>query len=392
MKILMISQYYTPEPFRHPDICEALVQRGHEVTAVVGTPNYPMGTNYPEYRHGKNRDEIINGVKVHRCPTIGRRNSLFFRFLNYYTYPLTAKLYLRRLKEKFDVIFVNQLSPVMMAEPALWWRKKYGTPVVLYCLDLWPESVIAGMIKHGTLPYRYFHWVSRTIYHQADRIIGTSRSFKDYFSDQFGILDVPYLPQYAESIFTPEQCRKPKDGFIDLMFAGNVGTVQSVETIVEAARLTADCPQLRWHVVGDGLMIRQVEKQAEGLTNIIFHGRRPLEDMPEYYAMADAMLVTLHKDPIVSLTLPGKVQTYLAAGKPILGAIDGETPRIIAEADCGLCGPAEDAAALAENARRFLEADTVAMGRNARAFYEAHFEKKRFIDKLEAYLTEQASK
>lgn len=392
MKILMISQYYTPEPFRHPDICEELVRRGHQVTAVVGTPNYPMGITYPEYRGGNRQDETLNGVRIHRCPIIARRNNILFRFLNYYSYPLSAKWYLRRLNEDFDVVFINQLSPVMMAEPALWWKKKHGTPAVLYCLDLWPESVVAGSIRHGSPIYRYFHWVSRRIYSKIDCIIGTSRSFRDYFEKQFGISNVAYLPQYAEAIFTPEQCAKPKDGFIDLMFAGNVGTAQSVETIVEAARLTADCPQIRWHVVGDGQSFLPAKQQAEGLTNITFYGRKPLEDMPRFYAMADAMLVTLQKDPILSLTLPGKVQTYLAAGKPILGAIDGEAPCIIEEAACGLCGPAENAAVLAQNARRLLEADTAAMGHNARAFYEAHFEKKRFIDTLEAHLMEHTSK
>lgn len=390
MKILMISQYYYPEPFRHTDICEELVKRGHEVTAVVGVPNYPMGQIYPEFRHGKRRDEVINGVKVHRCFTVGRRRNVLFRVLNYYSYDLSARHYISRMQEDFDVIFVNQLSPVMMAEPAILYKKKHGTPIVLYCLDLWPESLIAGWIDRKSLVYRLFHRVSRNIYHRVDQILATSRSFADYFVYQFGIHDIPYLPQYAESIFTPEQCAKPQDEFVDLMFAGNVGTAQSVDTIIRAAELTRDIPNLRWHIVGDGAELDRMRKLAEKLPNVIFHGRKPLEKMPRYYAMADAMLVTLKTDPVLSLTLPGKMQTYMAAGKPILGAIDGETPLIIKEAQCGLCSPAEDAEALAENARRLLTSDRQSMGQNAYEYYMQHFRKKRFMDELEATLQKYA--
>lgn len=390
MKILMISQYYAPEPFRHPDICEELVRRGHQVTAVVGTPNYPMGYVYEEYRHGKRKDEEINGVRVHRCFTIGRRNSTLFRMLNYYSYPFFASWYVRRLKEKFDVILVNQLSPVMMAAPAVAYQKKHGTKSVLYCLDLWPESLIAGGIQRGSTLYKVFHRTSARLYKAMDKILITSRSFAEYFQQEFGISDTQYLPQYAEALFTPEQCAKKPGETIDLMFAGNVGAAQSVDTIIRAAELTRDIPNLRWHIVGDGSEIEHLKTLAGESTNVIFHGRKPLEEMPAYYAMADAMLVTMQPDPVLSLTLPGKVQTYLAAGKPVIGAIDGEAAAVIQAADCGFCAPAGDAQALADCARRFADTDRTSMGRNARSFYEAHFSKERFLDTLEAVLQEYA--
>lgn len=390
MKILMISQYYYPEPFRHTDICEELIKRGHEVTAVVGVPNYPMGKIYPEFRHGKRRDEVRSGVRIHRCFTVGRGQNMLLRMLNYYSYDLSAQWWVRQMKESYDVIFVNQLSPVMMAEPAIAYKKKHGTPIVLYCLDLWPESLIAGSIQRESILYRYYHWVSQKIYRQANRIMVTSRSFTDYFAKQFDIRDVSYLPQYAESIFSPEQCRKQPDEYVDLMFAGNVGSAQCVDTIIQAAEQTRDLLNLRWHIVGDGQELGRVQKMAENLPNVIFHGRKPLEEMPRYYAMADAMLVTMKKDPVLSLTLPGKIQTYMAAGKPVLGAIDGETPLVIRQAQCGLCGPAENGQILAENARAFVNADRQTMGANAYAYYADHFRKERFIDELEAALQKYA--
>lgn len=386
MKILVICQYYYPEPFRHTDICEELVKRGHEVTVVTGLPNYPMGEIYEGYCKGEKQDEVLNGVKVHRCFTIGRRRGVVYRFLNYYSYAFSSTAYIKKLKEKFDVVFVNQLSPVMMAQGAIAYKKKYGTKVVLYCLDLWPESLVVGGIKREGAIYKFFHRVSEKIYKQVDQILVTSRSFSDYFLNEFGINSITYLPQYAEAIFSPGQCKKEPDGYIDLMLAGNIGAVQSVDTIIKAAQLTKDIPNLRWHIVGDGSELERLQTMAKGMNQIIFHGRRPLEEMPKYYAMADAMLITMQKDPVLSLTLPGKMQTYMAAGKPIIGAIDGEASIVISDSACGVCGPAEIAEKLAENVRIFIEMDRKVLGRNARAYYDDHFEKKMFIEKLESAL------
>ena len=390
MKILVICQYYAPEPFRHPDICEALVQRGHSVTVVTGLPNYPMGELYEGYRNGEKRDEVLNGVNIHRCFTIPRKHGFVYRILNYYSYVCSSVRYIRKLRESYDVVFVNQLSPVMMAYAALAYKKRHGVPIVLYCLDLWPESLVAGAIKRGSMIYRLFHLLSGRIYKRVDKILVTSRSFIDYFQKEFGICNTEYLPQYAEALFTPEQCRKKTDGYIDLMFAGNVGAAQKVATIIQAAALTSDIPNLRWHIVGDGSELANLQKQAAGLKQVFFHGRRPLSEMPDFYAMADAMLVTMQRDPVLSLTLPGKVQTYMAAGKPILCAADGETPAVITSAECGLCGPAEDAAELARNVREFIRMDHRKLGDNAKLHYDRRFQKQLFMDRLEECLKQYA--
>ena len=386
MKILVVCQYYYPEPFRHPDICEELVKRGHEVTVVTGLPNYPMGEIYKGYQNGEKRDEVLNGVKVHRCYTIGRKQGALYRFLNYYSYALSSTRYIKKIKEEYDVVFVNQLSPVMMANAAITYKKKHKTPVVLYCLDLWPESLVSGGIGRDSIIYKFFHRVSEKIYKQVDKILTTSRSFADYFEKEFSITNTEHLPQYAEAIFTPEQCKKEKDDYIDLMIAGNIGVAQSIDTIIKAAQLTKDISNLRWHIVGDGSELEKLQTMAQGMNQVFFYGRKPLEDMPKYYAMADAMLVTMQKDPVISLTLPGKVQTYMAAGKPIIGAIDGETSLVISDAECGICCTAEDAEALAANVRTFIKMDREQMGKNARAYYDKYFEKQTFIERLEKTL------
>lgn len=389
-KILAICQYYKPEPFRISDICEEMVRRGHEVQVVTGYPNYPEGILYDGYGKGKHIDEVINGVKVHRCFTIPREKGSVKRLLNYYSYVASSTEYVLSKEcvasdgKPFDVVFCNQLSPVMMANAAIAYKKKYKVPAIMYCLDLWPESLIAGGITRASVIYKFFHHVSKRIYRQMDKILITSRMFEDYLHSEFGIdrKKVEYLPQYAEGIF--EQIpAKEENGVFDFMFAGNIGAVQSVETVIKAAEILKEEP-VKFHIVGGGTDLERLKGIAKDLDNVVFYGRRPLEEMPEFYAKADAMLVTLAADPVLSLTLPGKVQSYMAVGKPIIGAIDGETRVVVEASQCGFCGKADDATEFVENVKKFIgDVDRVNMGENARRFYEENFQEKLFMDKLE---------
>lgn len=393
-KILVICQYYKPEPFRISDICEEMVRRGHEVQVVTGYPNYPEGILYDGYGKGKHIDEIINGVKVHRCFTVPRKTGTAKRMLNYYSYVASSVKYVLSNKctasdgKQFDVVFCNQLSPVMMAHAAIVYKKKYKVPVIMYCLDLWPESLIAGGIIRESVIYKYYHHVSKMIYRQMDKILISSRMFSKYLKNEFeiGEENIEYLPQYAEGIF--EQIPpKTETGIFDFMFAGNIGEVQSVETILKAAEKLKEYP-VKFHIVGGGTDLDRLKKIKENkkLENVIFYGRRPLEEMPSFYEKADAMLITLAADPVLSLTLPGKVQSYMVVGRPIIAAINGETASIINEAECGYCGNAEDMEKLADNILKFIkvtEEERKVWAQNARKFYELNFEKSRFMDTLE---------
>ena len=241
-----------------------------------------------------------------------------------------------------------------------------------------------GGVQKTSLIYRYFHRVSQKIYQDADKILVTSRMFSNYFQREFHLEKTKYLPQYAEDIFDPASCRKEEDGYLDLMFAGNMGIAQGLPTIVEAAAILRDEKRLRWHFVGDGSEVEQIRDMVEkaGLSNVFFHGRKPLEEMPKYYAMADAMIVSMQKMETLSYTLPGKVQTYMAAGKPVIGSIDGEAAEVIRSAQCGVCSDAEDAAGLSDNIRRFLSMDKKQLGLNARDYYEKNFAKAVFMKQL----------
>lgn len=386
MKILVICQYYYPEPFRIADICEELVKKGDEVTVITGIPNYPMGEIYEGYKGKEKLDEVINGVKVHRCYTIPRKKGIINRFLNYYSFSISSSIYVGKLKGKYDMVFVNQLSPIMMANAGLKYKKKNNTKLILYCLDLWPESVCAGGIKEKSILYKYFYRVSKKIYSNCDKILVTSKSFIDYFKEKFNIDNkkIEYLPQYAESIFKPEYCKKEKDNYLDLLFAGNIGKAQCVDKIIDAANLLKK-ENIKFHIVGDGSeYVSCINKINElKLSNIKMYGREPIEKMPEYYKKADALIVTLCGDSIISYTLPGKVQSYMASGKPIIAMANGETKNVIEDAKCGFCGLADDVTEFVDNIKKFMNVENKEkLGINSYKYYEENFNKEKFIIKL----------
>ncbi|MBS5479421.1 MAG: glycosyltransferase family 4 protein, partial [Coriobacteriia bacterium] len=305
----------------------------------------------------------------------------------------------RSLDEDFDVVLGYQFSPVMQVDPGLTYARRHHRKMLLYCFDLWPASLLAGGFNEDSLPFKWMRSVSKRIYSQADRIAVTSPLFDDYFRGELGlnIPDSAYLPQYAEDLFLTGDDTPMPAGYnpakINLTFAGNVGQAQSVMTIVGAAALLRDDPGIAWHVVGSGSALAECEETARGLglANITFHGRHPLEEMPAYYAASDAMVVTFADSPMATYTLPRKVQSYLAAGKPVLAALSGETKRVIDEAGCGLCCDIQDAEGLARIAREFASrGDRDDLGRAARSYYQTHFTKERFFDTLEGLLVDLA--
>jgi len=394
MKILVVYQHYKPEPFRIHEICEDLVKRGHRVTAVVGLPDYPTGKIPKEYRFFRKRRERINGVDIRRCFEIGRRNTKIGLALNYVSYMLSASLKVLFLKHDFDVVYAYNTSPVLMAVPAMVYRAFFKTKVLLHVMDIWPACLAAMNVREGDWLYAKLKRVSRGIYRRADRLVYSSRRFQTYLKTVHHI-DVPaenYLPQFADDVFGALPAHTPS-GNTELVFAGNIGRVQGVETLVQAAALLKDQP-IRWHILGNGANYDSCMALAKELMlgeRVIFYGRRPVEEMPKYFAMADALLVSMRNEEYVSFTLPGKVQSYMAAGKPILGSINGEAQDIIAEARCGLCAPGDDPKAFAEVVMKFIaDKRRGSMGENARRYYEAHFAKQGLMDTLEKMLKDLA--
>ncbi len=397
MKILTVCQYYHPEPFRIHEVCEELVARGHEVTVLTGLPNYPMGVVPDEYKGKAHRDETVNGVHIIRVSERPRTPGKIGLARNYVSFVWHASLRALTMKKDFDVIFVYQLSPVLMAIPAYvakWFSRT--KKIAIYCLDLWPASLESMGIGRSSTFYRLMKSVSIRIYKGAERIGYTSHMFERYFSDELHIAGGRFLhiPQFADELFSDianTGADKKNDDSIDYVFAGNVGQMQSVDTIIKAASLAKD-ERIRWHIVGDGFALDDCRKLCDdmGLNDkVTFYGRLPVEEMPRFYGMADAMIVTLADNDLISYTLPGKIQSYMASARPVIAAANGETKTVIEESGCGYCAAAEDEKGFAEAADKMAAvSDREGMGKAARKYYDEHFTKKNHVDLIERLLGE----
>lgn len=388
MKILTFCQYYYPENFQITPICEQLVSDGHDVTVVTGLPNYPTGVIPEEYKKG-HRDEVINGVRVIRCHEIGRKKGALRLALNYFSYVHSSSRMVEKLSGDYDVIFVYQLSPVLMALPALKYKKKHNIPLFLYCCDIWPESMKVYVHSEKNIAFRWAKKISKKIYMSADKIACQSTSFLPYLMTTHNILPdkMIYIPAFADETYLTQDFTTEGD-MVDFVFLGNLGIAQNLLSVLQAIEKIKEIPGFKVHFVGDGSMLSEMKSfvKEHKLDKVVsFYGRRPVEEMPKFYKLADACLVSLKADTQIGLTLPTKVQGYMAAGKPIIGMIDGSAQEVIIESGCGICVRANDVDALAAGMRDFIEHKDKYndCGNTAREYFKNNFRKLIFIRKLE---------
>ena len=388
LKILVVCQYYYPESFLINEIAPMLQKNGHEVTVLTGLPNYPQGVVPKEYRFFKKRNETVNGVRVIRCAEIGRRNGAAFLLLNYASFALSASLKALFMREKFDLVFSYQLSPITMALPALIYKKKKKIPMLLYCLDLWPASALT-IVGEGSPVFKGAQILSKMIYAGADRIAVTSKPFIEYLHT---VCDVPteklsYIPQHANGVLLHEDLCADASDKKTFMFAGNLGKAQSLETVIDAANLLSDRDDWQVLLVGSGSEAAHLQKKVQELglaEKVLFPGRFAPEEMAEQYKKADVLLLTLAGDSAVGETLPGKLQTYMTVGKPIFAAINGAAVGVLEDAACGKSVAAGDSKGLAALMLQYLETpETFAdCGKNAKKYFSENFAPEVFMQKL----------
>lgn len=403
MHILVVTQYFWPENFRINDLVSGLTERGHKVTVLTGIPNYPEGRFFADYGLFSNVSQEYNGCKVLRVPLLPRGNGSGIRLaLNYLSFVLSACLLAPiRCKESYDLIFIFEPSPVTVALPAILLKALRNVPVMFWVQDLWPESLVATGAVSSIRILSVVARIVKFIYRQCDKILITSQSYKSSIEFHDGAPEnILYFPQAAEEIFQPIAEKQTVAAFETIphgfwvMFAGNIGAAQDFETIIVAAEKVKNHENIHWIIVGDGRMRVWAEEQVtiRGLNNNVhFLGRYPLEDMPVFFSQVDTLLVTLKRDPIFSLTIPAKIQSYLACGRPIIAALDGEGAKIINDAGAGLTCPAETPDALAQIVLKMYETskpEREIMGAKGRAYYEANFDRNMLLDKLELWMRE----
>jgi len=398
-----LTQYFWPESFRINDLALALVERGHAVTVLTGMPNYPAGRLYPGYGPFRPAEERHDGVRILRVPLLPRGLHRAWRLaLNYLSFTLSASLLgPLRCRGAFDVLFVYEPSPILIGIPALVLRRLKRVPLLLWVQDLWPESLSATGAVRSAVMLRAVARLVRFIYRGCDRVLVQSRGFVDrVVAVGAEPARVRYLPNWAEGLYEPVELeedaperREVPGGFL-VLFAGNIGAAQSFETILEAARRLRELPDLHWVVVGDGHRKAWVAERVRALgleRNVHLLGPRPVAAMPRYLALGNVLLVTLRRDPIFELTIPTKLQSYLACARPVLAALGGEGARLVEESGAGLTCPAEDPSALAEGVRQLhaMPAEVrEALGRRGREYYLAHFGREALVTRVEQEMAE----
>jgi glycosyltransferase involved in cell wall biosynthesis len=403
MRLLLITQYFWPENFGINALASALCSRGIEVTVLTGQPNYPDGQVFPGYSAWRVRREDFQGVEVIRMPLYPRGKYSALRLsLNYLSFVVAGYVLgpwlLRR--RRFDAIFVYAPSPLLQALPAIWlaWLKR--APVVLWVQDLWPESLSATGFVRNRVALNLVKKVICFIYRHVQRILVPSAAFRGPIealaADPAKII---YFPNAcvesaageAQSTVGQALAADIASGF-SVVFAGNFGAAQSLETVIEAAqRLQQAGTSIRFFLVGSGGQSDWLAQEIarRGLGNVVLPGRFPLTDMPGIYAASSALLVSLRDEPIFALTIPSKVQGYLAAGKPIIASLNGEGARIVVEAGAGIACAAGNPAALADAVLRLFRLDAnkrAEMGENACNYAIEHFSLDRLAADLEAQL------
>ena len=397
MRVLFVSQYFWPESFRGNDIAFELVQRGHEVTVLTAKPNYPSGKFFAGYGFFRPGEEWHRGVRIIRTAIVPRGAGRGLRLaLNYASFVgFSFCTMLLRLGRDYDVVFVQQLSPVFAALPGVWMKRRLRIPLVLWVLDLWPESITAASTVRFPALISGVTRIVRHVYAAADVVLMSSQAFSASIRAHRPGADRPleYFPNWAEEVFSqPGELRgvlpmRLPEGF-NVMFAGNFGEAQDFATLLAAAELTLG-QGVNWLLVGSGRKLPWIEQQMaeRGLKNVFLLGQHPIEMMPAFFAQADAMLLSLADNPLFQLTVPAKLQAYQASGKVIVGVLAGEGAEILRASGGGLVvgpGKAGDLAEAVLRLRQMTPDERAAMARKSRQYYDAHFAKEPRIDRLEA--------
>lgn len=397
-KILFVCQYFYPEVFRGNDVAFHLAKEGYKVHVVTGIPNYPGGKFFEGYGVCKKRHEVIDGVKVTRLPIIPRGNNKIMLMLNYFSYMVVACIWMlfHAFGHKYDRVFVQQLSPVMMSLPGVLYKKLRRVPLYTWVLDLWPESLTAAGGINNKWVLKFFAWFVKVEYKNSDKILTSSRSFRESILEYGDYANkIVYYPQWADGADT--------SGFSDLsnfslpsipsgfrlMFAGAVGDAHGFECTMQAALLTKEHKDIKWVIVGDGRRLDWVREfvKEHGLEETVSTlGRYPAETMPLFFELADVMLVTLNDDPLFRLYAPAKISSYMASSRPIIAVLNGEGGEVIKDAECGWHLHAGDAEGFARLVVELSQIDKTVLqekGRNGRRFYDEHFTKDKCLRKLD---------
>jgi colanic acid biosynthesis glycosyl transferase WcaI len=405
VRILIVSQYFYPENFRINQLAVALKESGHEVVILTAQPNYPSGEFTKGYGNNGPWNEIYDGMKVLRVPIYPRgRGRSWELVLNYISFVFSTVLFgLPRLRGRYDVCISWCSSPITGAIPACIYRFVTRTPVAVWVQDLWPETFFAVTKSHSRILRLVLSSVVKWIYRRVDQIWVQSPAYEESVLKHGGRAEqILFVPNWAEDLYdcgTWQSVTEDKIPPNSLVFAGNLGRAQGLETLIEAAAITINSvPQAHWVFVGDGTLREWLElevKRRKLESHVTLLPRRKPNEMPNVLKPAAALLVTLGGEQVFAQTIPSKVQSCLAAGRPVIATLSGEPARVIEQAHCGFVVPPLDPSRLAKTVKDFFalpEIDRAKFGSNGHAYYSAHFTQKLVISKITDLLERMRTK
>lgn len=394
--ILVVSQYFYPEQFRINDICTEWVKRGYKVTVITGIPNYPQGKFYDGYGWFKKRKEKWNGINIIRLPLIARGHSSIGMALNYFSFVVSGFVWKLFTRIKADYVFTFEVSPMTQALIGVWYAKKRHIPHYLYVQDLWPENVETVTGIHSPIVIKPIDRMVDYIYKKTDVIFTTSPSFVNNIKNRRNFdkhTKVVYWPQYAEEFYKPVEPKDvseiPYDDSFKIIFTGNIGYAQGLDILPKTASLLKS-ENVKFVIVGDGRYMDEFKTEIQNLKvndKFIIIPRQPAEKIPELLCSCDAAFSSFMDTELFEMTIPAKLQSYMACGIPILAAASGETQRIIEEARCGICSQIGDSKLLVDSIKSLMKADLKTMSINSRDYFTSHFEKKKLMDYIDNYFT-----
>ena len=389
MKLLVVTQYFYPETFRVNALCIELVKRGHQVTVLTGYPQYPQGRIYDGYGFSKPYETEWNGIKIERIKMRPRGKTPIGLLWNCYSFVREGKKWVKNCKEKFDAVYVFEVSPVTVGLPAVEYKKKFGTPIYFNVQDLWPENVEIVLGIRNKIIIGKINKIVDKIYAASDKILCSSNSFVENIANR----GVPK----DKLVFWPQFCTEPNlanlmrpagysEENFNIVFAGNIGEAQGLESLVEAA-IKLKGTKVKWFLVGDGRARGRLEKKvAENQLEsaVMFVGKVSEEEANRYIHFADCAYLSFKKNKLFDMTLPAKLQSYMACGTPILAAADGESARIVREAKCGfVCEQDADKIADAIKKDVLCSGELERMQVNAKKYFDEHFTTNIVVDELE---------
>jgi len=405
MNILVVCQYYEPEPFKVSRLCAELAKKGHKVTVLTGIPNYPEGRIYPGFSWNKQRHTIINNVEIIRVPLIPRGSRKLSLMLNYLSFAIFGSLFSLGIFRKYDYVFVYQLSPVFMVLPGIAYAKFRNISLIIYILDLWPNSFLETEHIVNNYIKVIIYSISKWIYKQCSRMAVSSRGFIKPI-EEMGIekRKIEYIPQFSEdpygNLINIKHDIFNNSNAFSIIFAGNIGYAQGLEVVIEAASIIKTkqtASNIRWLIVGNG-------RAKKDLINLCF--KKGVDDTVKFIdrvssleaynliMRSDAALLVLSKSKLFSLTVPAKLQTYMACGVPILCVAGGESAEVVREAQAGVVSEPGNAEQLAEKAIALSLLSKKLLNEyanNARRFYLSNFTIEKHLQNILSLFEEKNS-